>query len=636
MQFFKNKLRINKLTIISALMFFMAVFLWGNLVFAQVDVGMEYGAQIGLSNTDPRIIIARVIQVALGFLGIIAVGLILYAGWLWMSSAGSEDKIEQAKNILKNAVIGLIIILSSFAIATFILNKFMGAVNGNGSYNPDGAGGGGTGGGIGVLGSCTVESVYPEPSQQEVPRNTSIIMTFREEVNSETICEDTNANAIFCDSGDYIKTDGRIKIYKNNEEANFIKLIKAATTDNKTFIFSPDAYLGSPSESIWYTVYLSDAIQKTNGDSVFKTCSKDYLDWNFEVSNKLDFDPPQVKAGGIFPLPGSTNPTNSVIQINFNEAVNPIMVSGSADDVKDYIKIVNVADPSNYLKGRFVVSNQYKTVEFLSDNQCGVNGCGEKIYCLPASSQLRVELKAAALAGCVDCNTHSPYNICSESHCQDSDGKNYPTVQILNGIVDVASNSLDGNRANGAEGPATYYNENSPAEGMGDNYQWSFSTSGGADTSSPVIESISPDFGTSGTSLSNPIIITFNKLMMSSSLRTGEININNSAGSVTHKRINLISAKPLDVTKPELELPGYFIGKSDVDSNSDGIADKTVAEIRHGIFGDLVKYRAQVGSGVKDNLQNCFKPSSGPSCTADASSPSCCNGVKTVGDQCPD
>jgi hypothetical protein len=478
-----------------------------------------------------------------------------------------------------------------------------------------------------------VENVYPEPSQQEVPRNTSIIVTFREEVKPETICEDTNTNTIFCDSGDYIKIDGRIKIYKNNDEVNFIKLIKVATADNKTFIFSPDVYLGSPSESIWYTVYLSDAIQKTNGDPIFKTCSKDYLDWSFEVSNKLDLDPPQVKTGGVFPLPGSTNPTNSVIQINFNEAINPIMVSGSADDVNNYIKIVNVADPSNYLKGRFVVSNQYKTVEFLSDNQCGVNGCGEKIYCLPASSQLRVELNAATLAGCVDCNTHSPYNICSDSHCQDSDGKNYPTTQSLDGIVDVASNSLNGNRVNGAEGPITYYNENSPAEGTGDNYQWSFSTSSGADTSSPVIKSVSPDFGASEASLSSPIVITFNKLMMSSSLRSGEININNSAGSVTHKRINLISAKPLDVTKPELALPGYLIGKNNIDSDDDGIVDETVVEVRHGIFGDLVKYRTQVGSGVKDNLQNCFKPSSGPNsssgCIGTISAPSCCNGNPT-------
>jgi hypothetical protein len=100
---------------------------------ADLNMGLNYGAGTGLGNEDPRIMAARVIRIALGFLGIIAVGLIIYAGWLWMTAAGQADKIERAKKILIGAVIGLVICLASFAIASFILSRLLGATGvGNG------------------------------------------------------------------------------------------------------------------------------------------------------------------------------------------------------------------------------------------------------------------------------------------------------------------------------------------------------------------------------------------------------------------------------------------------------------------------------------------------------------------------
>ena len=46
-------------------------------------------ANIGLSDTDPRDVVANVIKVVLGFLGTIAVVLIIVAGFQWMTAAGS-------------------------------------------------------------------------------------------------------------------------------------------------------------------------------------------------------------------------------------------------------------------------------------------------------------------------------------------------------------------------------------------------------------------------------------------------------------------------------------------------------------------------------------------------------------------
>jgi len=79
----------------------------------------------GLAERDPRGIAASVINVVLGFLGIIAVGLILYAGFKWMTAAGNDDKITEARKLLVAGVIGLIIILAAFAIANFVLTQLI-------------------------------------------------------------------------------------------------------------------------------------------------------------------------------------------------------------------------------------------------------------------------------------------------------------------------------------------------------------------------------------------------------------------------------------------------------------------------------------------------------------------------------
>ncbi len=116
-------------------------------VYAQV--GDDYGLQpvaetISIpseNNTDLRVTIVRIINIFLGFLGVIAVCIILYAGYVWMTAGGNEEKVATAKKLLINAVIGLAIILSSFAITSFILNRLQGAIDGTGgNSNPTGPG----------------------------------------------------------------------------------------------------------------------------------------------------------------------------------------------------------------------------------------------------------------------------------------------------------------------------------------------------------------------------------------------------------------------------------------------------------------------------------------------------------------
>lgn len=67
---------------------------------------------------------ASLIGTAMTFLGVLFLGLALYAGFLWMTAQGNEVKVTKAKGILIMAVIGIIIVTSAFAITAFIGDSF--------------------------------------------------------------------------------------------------------------------------------------------------------------------------------------------------------------------------------------------------------------------------------------------------------------------------------------------------------------------------------------------------------------------------------------------------------------------------------------------------------------------------------
>jgi hypothetical protein len=85
---------------------------------------------LGGSNQDLRTVIARVINFALGFLGIIAVVIILFGGFKWMTAAGNEDKVAEARKLLVAGIIGLVIILAAWALSTFLITNISNTING--------------------------------------------------------------------------------------------------------------------------------------------------------------------------------------------------------------------------------------------------------------------------------------------------------------------------------------------------------------------------------------------------------------------------------------------------------------------------------------------------------------------------
>ena len=91
------------------------------------QVGTSAGYDTSPAASSLPVIVGKIISAALGFLGIVLLGYLLYAGFLWMTSGGESEKADQAKTMIKNAIIGLVIIVSSYAISSFVLNKLLGA-----------------------------------------------------------------------------------------------------------------------------------------------------------------------------------------------------------------------------------------------------------------------------------------------------------------------------------------------------------------------------------------------------------------------------------------------------------------------------------------------------------------------------
>lgn len=94
----------------------------------------------GLSS-DISTSLGTVINTALSLVGTIFLGLMIYAGILWMTAQGNDDKVQKAKDIIIAAIIGLAVTMSAYAITYFVTNRLTGG--GGGGNNTLGGGGGG-------------------------------------------------------------------------------------------------------------------------------------------------------------------------------------------------------------------------------------------------------------------------------------------------------------------------------------------------------------------------------------------------------------------------------------------------------------------------------------------------------------
>jgi len=130
----KIKIKTKIIPVISCLII---IFLFPSIV-AAADLGSSFGRTLNTSanvggyvvqnttdeNSTIEPVISLVINIVLSLLGIIFLILMIYGGFLWLTAAGEEKKIEKAKSLIISAVIGLIIVLLAYAISIFVVTKF--------------------------------------------------------------------------------------------------------------------------------------------------------------------------------------------------------------------------------------------------------------------------------------------------------------------------------------------------------------------------------------------------------------------------------------------------------------------------------------------------------------------------------
>ncbi len=93
----------------------------------QANLGKVEGGK-AVESKDVSVIIGEIVQWLLVFLGVIFLALMVYAGLLWMTAAGNDEKISKSKSIMASAALGLFLVLAASAITYFVMSNLMGAI----------------------------------------------------------------------------------------------------------------------------------------------------------------------------------------------------------------------------------------------------------------------------------------------------------------------------------------------------------------------------------------------------------------------------------------------------------------------------------------------------------------------------
>lgn len=83
---------------------------------------------IALTDLDLRLFVMRIVGQLLTLVGVIFIGLLIYAGALWMTSGGAEEQVSKAMKILKRSAVGVVIIMLSLSGVRFVARSVTKAV----------------------------------------------------------------------------------------------------------------------------------------------------------------------------------------------------------------------------------------------------------------------------------------------------------------------------------------------------------------------------------------------------------------------------------------------------------------------------------------------------------------------------
>lgn len=568
----------------------------------------QTGQAAGLPTTDIYTIIGRILRVIYGLLGAIALGITLWGGYTWMTAAGEAKQVEEAKGILRNGIIGLVIVMSAFGITEFIMSRLGGAVSGTG-------GGGEEGGstyvdtdlasyvGNSVIGKV-IESHDPARDAKNVPRNKFITVVFKIPFDPTSLINGKN--------GGVVEQNGKMISGPLNDKAILIYATAAGKTTTLTadqvkahvvydddgkarsFVLQPMVLLGSASQDTPYTVVITSSLQKENPKnvSIFSGLAEDYP-WSFTVSTQTDLIPPRVVS--VIPIADGTFDRNITIQVTFSEPLNLASAVGSNDGADK--KFTNIAALTGGATGKIIFGKwqpgpNFSSLEFTTFEGCGKNSCGVDIFCLPASADITVLAKAGEL--------------------QDP-GKS-PLTKIgltFSGITDTSGNALDG----GGEKAAKPWSNTAGATPQGsptDDFWFKFKTTSAKKITAPKIMKVDPPIkGADGKDVyatTMPIVIDFDSLMKQTTFKDVELRAKN----------------------PKAQAGFWKTAENKTQTVNNVEQNYTVLTINHVPLAKNQPYAGVAPSSIQDVYQNCYLPSAGLSCDGiqqkDGGTLYCCNG----------
>jgi hypothetical protein len=116
----------------------MAILLSANLAFtpatnaglSEMRSGLGTAAgELQTEQTAPEIV-GNLINAVLTLIGVLLLIYLIWAGFLWMTAGGDEGKVKQATSMIRNSIIGILIITMSFVIANQVLDALLAGFGG--------------------------------------------------------------------------------------------------------------------------------------------------------------------------------------------------------------------------------------------------------------------------------------------------------------------------------------------------------------------------------------------------------------------------------------------------------------------------------------------------------------------------
>lgn len=109
---------------------------FGTKVVLAQGLGQDLLGKTGVGGSTPAdasnqlpVIIGNIVKAAISVLGIVFLILLIYGGFIWMTARGEADKVDRAKGTITRAIIGLIIIVSAYAISSFVVSRIITAAS---------------------------------------------------------------------------------------------------------------------------------------------------------------------------------------------------------------------------------------------------------------------------------------------------------------------------------------------------------------------------------------------------------------------------------------------------------------------------------------------------------------------------